>query len=264
MEKFKTTRAGEFKTARCKDGRVKTKMRVRPATTNRELACLKALFNFAIKAVVMRNPVSEVKFLPEDNEQTRVLSHIEERDYFAKASPLLCDVAGLIVQTGMRPEEVYRIQPENVHLAEDYLLNPYGKTKASRRRVPLNATAKSILVRRMAELKTPFLFPCETDPSRPVPKVNNAHDSAVKKSKVARFRLYDLRHTWATRAAQAGIDLVTLAALLGHSKINMVLRYVHPTQEHQTRSVERLEQFNAVRQMEALDAQMGATAVTIQ
>jgi hypothetical protein len=43
----------------------------------------------------------------------------------------------------------------------------------------------------------------------------------VKDSKVAPFRLYDLRHTWATRAAESGIDLVTLAALLGHSKIQM-------------------------------------------
>lgn len=43
-----------------------------------------------------------------------------------------------------------------------------------------------------------------------------------------RFRLYDLRHTWATRAAEAGVDLVTLAALLGHSKIVMVMRYAHP------------------------------------
>ena len=76
-----------------------------------------------------------------------------------------------------------------------------------------------------------------------MPKVNNAHDRAVKVSKVAPFRLYDLRHTWATRAAESGIDLVTLAALLGHSKIQMVLRYAHPTQEHQARSVERMEQF---------------------
>jgi hypothetical protein len=32
----------------------------------------------------------------------------------------------------------------------------------------------------------------------------------------------------------------------------MVMRYAHPTQEHQARSVERLEQFNAARQLEAL------------
>jgi integrase len=77
------------------------------------------------------------------------------------------------------------------------------------------------------------LFPHDTDPSRPTPKVNNAHDRAVRDSKVAPFRLYDLRHTWATRASESGIDLVTLAAMLGHSKINMVLRYAHPTARHQ-------------------------------
>jgi integrase len=54
-----------------------------------------------------------------------------------------------------------------------------------------------------------------------LPKVNNAHDRAVRDSKVARFRLYDLRHTWEARAAETGIDLVTLASLLGHSKIQM-------------------------------------------
>ena len=69
---------------------------------------------------------------------------------------------------------------------------------------------------------------------------------------MAPFRLYDLRHTWATRAAEAGIDLVTLAALLGHSKIQMVLRYAHPTQQHQTQAVERLERFAAARQMESV------------
>jgi site-specific recombinase XerD len=43
--------------------------------------------------------------------------------------------------------------------------------------------------------------------------------------------LYDLRHTFATRLAQAGIDLATLAAILG-SSIRLVHRYVHPTAEH--------------------------------
>ena len=53
-----------------------------------------------------------------------------------------------------------------------------------------------------------------------------------------KLRLYDLRHTWATRAAMAGIDLVTLAAMLGHSRIQMVLRYAHPTEEHQFAAME--------------------------
>jgi hypothetical protein len=36
------------------------------------------------------------------------------------------------------------------------------------------------------------------------------------------------------QSAMSGIDLVTLAAMLGHSRIQMVLRYAHPTQEHQS------------------------------
>jgi hypothetical protein len=60
----------------------------------------------------------------------------------------------------------------------------------------------------------------------------------VKASRVTPFRLYDLRHTWATRAAMSGIDLVTLASMLRHSRIRMVLRYAHPTQDHQTKAME--------------------------
>jgi len=136
VERFKTLRAGDFQTARGKDknARVKTKKRVSPATVNRELACLKALLNFAIKAdVIVRNPVSRVKFLAENNQHTRVLSHVEERDYFAKASPLLRDVARPILETGMRPEKVYSIRPENVDLKRGVLQVPHGKTAAARR-----------------------------------------------------------------------------------------------------------------------------------
>jgi integrase len=80
-------------------------------------------------------------------------------------------------------------------------------------------------------------------------KANNAHSGALRRSSVPYFRLYDLRHTWATRAAMSGIDLVTLAALLGHSRIQVVLRYAHPTEQHQTEAVRRLEQFNAAKQI---------------
>jgi integrase len=252
VEGFKTVRAMESATAKGKEKgkRKSTGKRIRPATLNRELACLKALFNHALKSdFTFRNPVSHVDFLPENNEQTRVLTYDEQGKYLAAATPMLRDVATLMLETGMRPDEVYRIKPENVNLTGGFLLNPFGKTKAARRRVPLTAAARNVLTRRMTGLEAPFLFPCDTDPSRPVPKVNNAHDRAIKVSKVAKFRLYDLRHTWATRAAESGIDLVTLAALLGHSKIQMVLRYAHPTQEHQARSVEKMEQFLIAQRM---------------
>jgi integrase len=254
VERFKTARAGEFKTARSKRGRIQTTRKIRPATVNRELACLKALFSFFIKAdVVVKNPVSRVKFLAENSQQTRVLSHLEERAYFEKASPALRDVARLILETGMRPEEVYTIRPENVDLERKAIQVPQGKTKAARRLLTLTSAAVEVLKRRMTGLESPYVFPCETDSKRPIPKVNNAHDRAVRDAKIPPLRLYDLRHTWATRAAMSGIDLVTLAAMLGHSRIQMVLRYAHPTQAHQAIAMERLEQFNAAQQIAAFE-----------
>src|SRR4030095_1251369 len=76
------------------------------------------------------------------------------------------------------------------------------------------------------------------------------HNGALKTSGVARFRLYDLRHTFATRAAESGVDLVTLAALLGHSNIQMVLRYAHPQAEHKANAIRKMEEFQTAKQME--------------
>ena len=113
--------------------------------------------------------------VPPDIEQL-----FSNRVFLAVATPMLRDVATLMLETGMRPEEVHRIQPENVNLAGGFLFIPFGKTKAARRRVPLTTAARRVLARCMNGLETPYLFPCDTDATRPVPKVNNAHDRAVR------------------------------------------------------------------------------------
>jgi integrase len=124
------------------------------------------------------------------------------------------------------------------------LFNPYGKTKAARRKIPLNGPACDVILKRLDEIEGAYLFPGRSTDTAIV-KVNAAHTAAVKRCQVAPFRLYDLRHTWATRMAQAGVDLVTLAAMLGHSRIEMVLRYAHPTEEHQFAAMKKLERYKA-------------------
>jgi site-specific recombinase XerD len=106
--------------------------KIKPATVNRELACLRAMFNHAIKAdVSLKNPIgkSAARALREDNEQTRVLTYDEQEKYLTEATPMLRDVATLMLETGARPEEVYRIEPKNVHLAETIGSIPTAKQK---------------------------------------------------------------------------------------------------------------------------------------
>ena len=250
LDHISTDDVEKFKAARSQEKGIRTKRILRPATVNREFACLKALFNFHIRSgLLIRNPVGAVKFLAEDNEQTRVLTFDEQRKYLKAACPILRDIATLMLETGMRPEEIYRLHRENVHLDCEYLFNPHGKTKAARRRVNLTATAQNVLRDRLEAIEGGYLFPHKKSRNKPMVKANNAHDRAVRDSKVKPFRLYDCRHTWATRAAESGIDLVTLAAMLGHAKINMVLRYAHPTAEHQVNSMRKMEEFVAARQI---------------
>jgi integrase len=80
----------------------------------------------------IQEPVSRVEFLPEKNEQTLVLTYDEQSKYLSVATPMLRDVATLTLEAGMRPEEVYRIKPENVNLAGGFLVIP---TARRRRRV---------------------------------------------------------------------------------------------------------------------------------
>ena len=41
------------------------------------------------------------------------------------------------------------------------------------------------------------------------------------------------------------MDIATLAAILGHSKLNMVTRYAHPQEQHKADAMKKLEKANA-------------------
>lgn len=57
---------------------------------------------------------------------------------------------------------------------------------------------------------------------------------------IVNFRWHDLRYSFASRLAMAGVDLYTIKELLGHKTLEMVTRYAHLSPGHQRQAVERL------------------------
>jgi integrase len=167
----------------------------------------------------------------------------EEREYFKRASRNrnLYDLARLIRNQGMRPEEVMSLRKEDIDLERGQLRIRFGKTKAARRTLNLTAESRSILARR-CQGPSIWIFPSERKSGRHIVRMNGAHDTACAGNKTRRtlhFVLYDFRHTFATEMAQAGVDLATLAAILGHSSIRVVQKYVHPTADHQQQAMRK-------------------------
>ncbi len=258
VEDFKLARAGEER-RNAKDGSI-----ISPATVNRALTTLKKLFHHAEKCGFgLSNPTKGVEFLNEGPGRMRVVSFPEELSYFAKTSQPLKDIAQIILDTGLRPEEVFRIRIENVDFGERTIFNPFGKTKAARRKVTMTADVAELLKRRAKNAKSPFVFPSRGNRDRQIGSVRKAHDSAVERAGIKdHFRLYDLRHTFATRVVAAGVDLPTLSAILGHTSIQMTMRYVHPAEEQKRFAAGKLETFRLAGMVEAMEKSRQATTIS--
>lgn len=216
-----------------------TQHQVRDVTLRHDLHALSGFYRWAIRAgYAGQNPVAEVA-IPSDRDAVRihVLSAAEERAYFEAAlrDADLHDFSRVLILQGMRPDELMRLSLADVDLASGSAVIQSGKTRAARRTLTLTAESRSILASRGAELaQGGVFFPLSYS------GMVGKHQRACKAAGVD-FVLYDLRHTFATRMAQAGCDLATLAAILGHSSLRIVPRYVHPTAEHQAAAMRRFD-----------------------
>ena len=215
--------------------------------------------------------VPRIKMLSGERHRERVLSAEEEGHYLATASEPLASIAAVLADTGMRPEECYRLRWETITWSNGRngtLLVTHAKTKAARRVLPFTPRVRAILQARWESAKHPeegWVWPATAKSGHVEPcSLKRRHRKALRLSKVRPFVLYSLRHIFLARLGESGCDAWTLARIAGHSSIAISARYVHPSEDAVLIVVERLGSHKTGnRQEEALEREQGKNAVTI-
>jgi len=218
----------EHRAHRLKDGCSKS-------TTNRELALLSKMFNWAEEQGYSRgNPAKGIKkFSEADAIRTRVLSKKEEAGLIEELAPHVRPIALAALNTGLRYRELLNLPWKNVDLEKNRL--KVERTKSGKARiVPINSLLHE-LFDRLKLLRANGLgriFPFKS--------VRTAFENACRRAKIEDFHFHDLRRTFGTRLLEKGVDIVTISKLLGHSSVLVTQRYLHPSDALSDEAVEKL------------------------
>ena len=115
------------------------------------------------------------------------------------------------------------------------------------RRLPLNNEAATVLQtwrtsasRRSTANRTPTPSCFPGPDGGPMFSLKTAWKKIATAAKLRGFTFHDLRHSFASKLVQAGVDLNTVRELLGHRDIKMTLRYAHLHPEHHAAAVAKL------------------------
>ena len=236
-----------------------------PATVNLVIAVMRGIFghscrmgwrkddpSLALKRMRTRPKTIEVFTVAEQ-------AYMEDYVHFSKDDRLKAPLLSLY--TGMRIGEILALEWADVDFYErtvtvskekyfvkdddgtwrTYIDSP--KSAASERTIPLCEKAVALLksIDPTAKWAKRSVFRSENSPLS-VRQCQYLFGSMLKKCRVKQRNFHTLRHTFATRLLERGVDLKTLSELLGHENMNVTMKtYCHTLMRTKREAVERLD-----------------------
>lgn len=233
-------------------------------------AVLNGCFSQAMKnGLIERNPI-DVTTLPRQKEKKvrQALTREQQKLFmeFAKES-YLYNVFAIMLRTGMRSGEVrglkytdidrkknvIHIQRTLKYLEHKGFFEDTPKTRTSRRDIPLTRDILSILEEQRAFWRFKvvnldnYLFCNENGEPLSRERVQGEIDRTIKRIHEAgyefdRITSHVFRHTFATRAIEAGMQPQVLKTILGHSSLAMTMDlYSHVMEDVKADEMEKIE-----------------------
>jgi integrase len=228
----------------------------KPATANRVLECVSSIYRYAAICGAVQpgfNPTAQIHAYREKRRErfltTEELARLGEaiREAETRGIPWVVDetkplakhiskkknrrtVIGshaaaalrLLILTGARLREILNLRWEWVDLERGLLLLPDSKT--GRKCIVLNAPSMAVL----ASLPRMGAYVIPGDhPEKPRADLNRPWRAVSKRADLNGVRIHDLRHTHASVGAGAGLGLLIIGKLLGHTQSATTARYAH-------------------------------------
>lgn len=209
---------------------------VAPGTVNRELALLKHLLGTAVPEYLAENPAAGIGQLRVPEQDVRLLEPDEEARLLAVASPLERAVVICALDTLQRLSNVAELKRAQDHGTYITVLNPkvkgYKVPVSQRLRTALDALPKD----------GEFYFP-SLNPDARNKTIRLFHELLVRAKlptgrKTGGLSFHCLRHTGASRMLARGVDIKTVQQLGGWQNLNVLQRYLHPTDAQKLAAVE--------------------------
>ncbi len=165
-----------------------------------------------------------------------LLPKIGEKEFSDHLAPMVL----VSLNSGLRYGELAGLEWPAVNFRAK-VLTVIGRTSkgARKRHVPLNAQALDVLRRWRAQRRGTGLVFANPDGSR-IASVKTAWLRLLKEARIRDFRWHDLRHSFASKLVQRGVDLPVVRELLGHGDFALTLRYAHVRPGQAAEAVARL------------------------
>ena len=226
-------------------------LKVAPSTVKVIFSVLKSALKYAEEKGLIANIWSTVKLPKKARPEVEVLSPAQQK----RLETALCednDIGVLIcLYTGLRIGELCALKWSGVDL-ENSLIHVVGtqariggevkilppKSKTSSRTIPIS----EFLVDKLKKLPHNGEFVLSHNGSYvDVRSYRRRFKELLEAAGLPDIRFHALRHTFATRALEVGMDFKTLSEILGHSTVSITMDlYVHSLDEHKKNQMDKL------------------------
>lgn len=222
LKEITPEKISDYKDRRLKEG-------IAVSTLAKELMILRSAFKIAMLEWewIDVTPFLKLSIESSDNKIERYLTPEEEEKLVSECPDWLKDIVVFAINTGMRRGEILTLKWPQVDLDRRVLTLLVTKNK-KKRGVPINAVVQELLRRKVSKrTDSDYVFPSEAGTLIDPHNLERAFRSARKAAKLLDLRFHDLRHTAASRMAQAGVEIYTIAKILGHETLSVTTRYAH-------------------------------------